>query len=188
MSARTILNPPLINELNGIFNGSSSITAINVDATGALASPNLFLQNGADQVVLSCVSGTSELNVDGGVKAVGGITVGLGSTNTFLRFVSISTGWSGVPANSGVGAVADTLIPQENYQFDPTGTLDWTTLTGVFSGNCYVGGAGVLLIAEIALFAPTNGLTGYVNINFSFINTSNAEVVPTTCSCILVSY
>jgi len=57
MSARTILNPPLINELNGLFNGTTPIDVSEVT-----------LQNGANSVTLTASSTADNvLNVAGSV-------------------------------------------------------------------------------------------------------------------------
>lgn len=57
MSARTILNPPLINELNGLFNGTTPINTSSVD---------IGVQ--PDNVLLTCPS-AGTLEVDGTVSA-----------------------------------------------------------------------------------------------------------------------
>lgn len=126
------------------------------------------------------------ISAGGVITATGGLTIGVGSTTTFLRFDKITTDWAGIPANSGVAGTAVALVEQQNYQFDSTGVLVWDTLE-VLIGNCVPAGDGALIVACITLQEPENGANGYVNLSFSFINTTNIEVVPASCSFILYS-
>jgi hypothetical protein len=67
MSARTILNPPLINELSGLFNGTTSINTSSV---------NIGVQ--PDNILLTCPT-AGNLSVGGGVEAISNISTSTGN-------------------------------------------------------------------------------------------------------------
>jgi len=88
MSARTILNPPLINELNGLFDGTSDITASTITATDYV----VLGTNGGINAVLECsTSNTVQVgNISGGAPAGNIRCAGITATGTITASGTIT--------------------------------------------------------------------------------------------------
>jgi hypothetical protein len=83
MSARTILNPPLINELNGLFSGGTGV--------GTIYASTVFIESGENAFVPLTAGAYNTLSVGGqsnGILGCGQVNIGdveLTSTDTTLQ-------------------------------------------------------------------------------------------------------
>jgi len=116
MSARTILNPPLINELNDLFNGTgtSDITASTITATE-------FIVDGNSSTVTPTITTNVSSNIVLSTAAASGMTLSSPSGNA-----TFTPGASGVSVNSGITASTFTTSVAGTSTFDnveTTGTI-----------------------------------------------------------------
>jgi hypothetical protein len=190
MSARTILNPPLINELNGIFDGSTAIEVASITTGGGGTS--IFNNTSVD---------FNAISVNGNVFSGAGITTGATATSVFndtqVNFNKISVNGQCSAAlyrGNGFGRLVESigtpaLNPGSNFAFTVTipnfvgSTSTAYCASYVISSNSNTGAFYGIAVG----FLSTDGVNTTVNVSMTNIGTGGLPVFTITLSIIAMN-
>jgi hypothetical protein len=112
MSARTILNPPLINELSGLFDGTSSPEVLSLTASGDISGSTI---TGAELIVSSEFGNVDITSTPSGLSVSSGLTVSVGNITAPAGNISCATGTMS----------AQTITVNNNITITSTGTIQF---------------------------------------------------------------
>jgi hypothetical protein len=105
--------------------------------------------------------------------------------NAFI-LQNLTSGFTSVPAGAGVetSAVGCTTT---NVRFSLSAGASYATLFA-FAGGVTTNNGVSLILSQIYVSAPSNGLTGYCNVETVWINVTGTDSTPTNVKIVLISY
>jgi len=173
MSARTILNPPLLNELNDLFNGSgtSSITASSITATDGISieAGGLVVSAGGSTITagdLTLATGNITA-LAGDIAAAGSLTAGGLSVDTATVNGTVFT--EILTASTGDITATDGNIVATNGSITAGTTI---TASGTITATAFAGGiAGVKTLVNFNLASGASSQTTITISDFVGVDT-----------------
>ena len=167
------------------------ISASSITSFGSISAATFSTTN-AGTSIFDNISAVGSVSVTGNITSTAGniSAVGLKINNStgIDAFIlqNLTTGFSAVPAGAGV-TLASAGFTTANVPFSLLAGATYATVYA-FAGGVTTANGASLILSQIYVTAPSNGLDGYCNVETVWINVSGAAITPTSVKILLLSY